>query len=88
MLHVATKVEGKKLPSLHHPFDIQIYEAMNNALSQLCPKNKVFAGSSGLQYRVALVAWQHIQQRAAQCTKDLYKQCGVEMSQLHESFRK
>jgi hypothetical protein len=40
MLHVATKVEGKKLPSLRHPFDTQIYEAMHNAVSQRCPKNQ------------------------------------------------
>jgi hypothetical protein len=50
MLHVATKVEGEKLLSLHHPFDTQINEAMNNAVSRQCPKNKVFAGSGGLQY--------------------------------------
>jgi hypothetical protein len=32
MLHVATKVEGEKLLSLHHPFDTQINEAMNDVL--------------------------------------------------------
>ena len=87
MLHVATKVEGEKLLSLHHRFDTQINEAMNNAMSRRCSKNKVFAGSGGLQYRVALVAGQHTQ-GAIKYTKDLYKQCGMEMSQLHESFRK
>ena len=40
MLHVATKVEGEKLLSLHHPFDTQINEAKNNAESRRCPKQK------------------------------------------------
>ena len=31
MLNVATKVEGERLISLHHPFDAQNNEAMNNA---------------------------------------------------------
>ena len=58
MLHVAAKVEGEKLLSLHRPFDMQINEVMNNSVSQRCPKDKVFAGSGGLQYRVDLVAGQ------------------------------
>jgi len=85
MLHVATKVEGEKLLSLHHPFDTQINEAMNNAVSRRCPKNKVFAGSGGLQYRVASVAGQHTQ-GATQYTRNVYKQCGMQMSALQESF--
>ena len=32
MLHVATNIEGKKLLSLHHPFDTQINEAIDNAV--------------------------------------------------------
>ena len=86
MLHVATKVDGEKMLSLHHPFDNKINEAINNAVSWRCPKNKVFAGSGGLQYRVALVAGQHTQ-GATQYTKDVYtKQFGMEMLQLQESF--
>ena len=85
MLHVATKVEGEKLLSLHHPFDTQINEAMNNAVSRRCPKHKVFAGSGGLQYRVASVAGQHTQ-GATQYTRNVYKQCGMQMSALQESF--
>jgi hypothetical protein len=46
---------------LHHPFDTQINEEMNNAVLRRCPKNKVFAGSGGRQYRVASVAGQHTQ---------------------------
>ena len=47
---------------------------------------KVFAGSGSLQYRVALVAGQYTQ-GATQYKKDVYKQCGMEMSQqLQESF--
>ena len=45
MFNVAAKVEGEKLLSLYHPFDTQINEAMNNAVSRRCPNNKVFAGS-------------------------------------------
>ena len=33
MLHVATNIEGEKLLSLHHPFDTQINEAIDNAVS-------------------------------------------------------
>ena len=61
MFNVAAKVEGEKLLSLYHPFDTQINEAMNNAVSRQCPKNKVFAGSGSLQYRVASVAGQQTQ---------------------------
>ena len=85
MLHVATKVEGEKLLSLHHRFDTQINEAMNIAVLRRCPKNKMFAGSGGLQYRVALVAGQHTQ-GAIQYTRNVYKQCGMQMSALQESF--
>ncbi len=56
MVNVARKVEGEKLLSLYHPFDTQVNEGMSNAVSQRCPKNKVFAGSAGLKYRVASVA--------------------------------
>ena len=45
----------------------------------------MFAGSGGLQYLVALVAGQHTQ-GATQYKKDAYKQFGMEMSQLKESF--
>ena len=58
MKNVATKVEGEKLLSLYHPFDTQMNEGMNNAVSRRCPKNKVFSGSGGLKYRVASVAGQ------------------------------
>ena len=64
MLHVATKVEGKRLPSLYHPFDKQINEAMDNAVSRRCPRKK----------------------GATQYTRNVYKQCGMQMSALQESF--
>ena len=53
----------------------------------LCKKcNGLFAGSGGLQCRVALFAGQHTQ-GATQYTKDVYtKQFGMEMLQLQESF--
>ena len=47
------------LLSFHHPFDTQINDTVNNTVSRRSPKNKVFAGSGGLQYRVALVAGKH-----------------------------
>jgi calcineurin-like phosphoesterase family protein len=50
MFHVSTKVEGEKLLSLHHPFDTQINEAMNNAVLRRCLENKVLVGSRGLKY--------------------------------------
>ena len=61
MVNVARKVEGEKLRSLYHPFDTQMNEGMNSAVSQRCPKNKVFAGSGGLKYRVTSVAGQQTQ---------------------------
>ena len=65
----------------------QINEAMNNAVSWRCPRNKVFAGSGGLQFLVALVAGQHTQGATQYTKKDAYyKQFGMEMSQLKESF--
>ena len=73
MLHVATNVECEKLLSLHHPFDMQINEAMNNAVSRRCPKNKVFAGSGGLQYRVASVAGQHSHTRSNTIHKEFIR---------------
>ena len=53
----------------------------------LCKKcNGLFAGSGGLQCRVALFAGQHTQ-GATQYTKDVYtKKFGMEMLQLQESF--
>jgi hypothetical protein len=57
MVYVVAKVEGEKLLlALYHPFKTPINEAINNAVSRRCPKNKVFAGSGGLKYRVASVA--------------------------------
>ena len=41
--------------------------------------------SGGLQYRVASVAGQHTQ-GATQCTRNIYKQCEMQMSALQESF--
>jgi len=86
MFNVAAKVEGEKLLSLYHPFDTQINEAMNNAVSRRCPKNKGFAGSGGsLQYRVASVGGQQTQ-GVTKYMSDVYKQCVMVMSQLQESF--
>ena len=45
------RMEGEKLKALHHPFDTQMNEAMNNAVARHCPKNKMFAGSRSLLYR-------------------------------------
>jgi len=87
MVNVARKVEGEKLLSLYHPFDTQVNEGMSNAVSQRCPKNKVFAGSAGLKYRVASVAGQQTQ-GVTKYNKDVYKRCGMKMSQLQESFWK
>ena len=84
MKNVATKVEGEKLLSLYHPFDTQMNEGMNNAVSRRCPKNKVFAGSGGLKYRVASVAGQQTQ-GVTKYNKDVYKRCGMKMSQWQES---
>ena len=85
MFNVAAKVEGKKLLSLYHPFDTQINEAMNNAVSRRCPNNKVFAGSGSLHYRVASVAGQQTQE-VTKYMNDVYRQCGMVMSKLQESF--
>ena len=87
MKNVATKVEGEKLLSLYHPFDTQMNEGMNNAVSRRCPKNKVFTESGGLKYRVASVAGQQTQ-GVTKYNKDVYKRCGMKMSQLQESFWK
>jgi hypothetical protein len=87
MKNEATKVEGEKLLSLYHPFDTQMNEGMNNAVSRRCPKNKVLAGSGGLKYRVASVAGQQTQ-GVTKYNKDEYKRCGMKMSQLQESFWK
>ena len=47
----------------------------------------MFAGSGGLQFLVALVAGQHTQGATQYTKKDAYyKQFGMEMSQLKESF--
>jgi hypothetical protein len=48
---------------------------------------KVFPGYSGLNYRVASVAGQQIE-GVTKYKKDVYKQCGKDMSQLQESFWK
>ena len=54
----------------------------------VCPKNKkVFAGSGSLQYRVASVAGQQTQ-GFTKYMNDVYKRCGMVMSQLQESFWK
>ena len=59
---------------------------MVSVVSRRCPKNKVFAGSGGLvQYRVALVAGQQTQ-GVTMSINNVYKQCGMEMSQLQEYF--
>ena len=58
---------------------------MNNAVSRRCPNNKVFAGSGSLQYRVASVAGQQTQ-GVTKYMSDVYKRCGMVMSQLQESF--
>ena len=58
---------------------------MNNAVSRLCPKNKVFAGSGSLHYRVASVAGQQTQE-VTKYMNDVYRQCGMVMSKLQESF--
>ena len=85
MLNVATKVEGEKLHSLYHPLDKLMNEGMNNAVLQRFPKNKVLAGSGVLKYRVASVTGQQTQ-GLTKYKIDVYKQCGMEMSQLQESF--
>ena len=36
--NVSKKMEGEKLKALHHPFDTQMNEAMNNAVARRCPK--------------------------------------------------
>ena len=33
-------MEGEKLKALHHPFDTQMNDAMNNAVATRCPKTK------------------------------------------------
>jgi hypothetical protein len=38
--NVSKKMEGEKLKALHHPFDTQMNEAMNNAVARRCPKTK------------------------------------------------
>ena len=48
-------------------------------------QTKIFAGSGGLQYIVALFAG-HNTQVATQCTETLYKQFVMELSELRESF--
>jgi hypothetical protein len=48
--NVSKKMEGEKLKALHHPFDTQMNEAMNNAVARRCPKTKMFAGSQSLLY--------------------------------------
>ena len=87
MLNIATKVEGEKLHSLYHPLDKLMNEGMNNAVLQRCPKNKVLAGSGVLKYRVASVTGKQTQ-GLTKYKIDVYKQCGMEMSQLQESFWK
>ena len=84
MKNVATKVEREKLISLYHRFDTQISEGMNNAASRRCPKNKVFAGSGGLKYRVASVAGQQTQ-GVTKYNKNVYKQCGMKMSNMYNA---
>ena len=73
-------MEGEKLKALHHPFDTQMNEAMNNApVARRCPKNKMFAGSQSLLYRVALVAGQQTQ-GADKYMSDVYEMLGMTMS--------
>ena len=72
-------MEGEKLKALHHPFDIQMNEAMNNAVARRCPKNKMFAGSQSLVYRVASVAVQQTK-GANKYMSDVYERLGMTMS--------
>ena len=83
--NVAAKLEGENLLSLYHPFNTHMNEGINDAVFRRYPKNNVFAGSGGLKYRVALVAGQQTQ-GATKYKNDVYQQCGMEMSQLQESF--
>ena len=76
---------GKLLSLYQGRFDTQINEAMSNAVLRRCPKNKVFTVSGGLKYSLASVAVQH-KQVATQYTRDVYKQCGMEMTASQESF--
>jgi hypothetical protein len=72
MLHASTKVEGEKLQSLHHYFEAQIYEALNSNNNR---KTRC------LQNPVASVAGQHTQ-GTTQYTREVYEQCGIQMSAL------
>ena len=83
--NVSKKVEGEKLKALHHPFDTQMNEAMNNAVARRCPKNKIFAGSQSLLYRVALVAGQQTQ-GADKYMSDVYEMLGMTMSTRQQTF--
>ena len=73
------RMEGEKLKALHHPFDTQMNEAMNNAVARRCPKNKMFAGSQSLVYRVASVAVQQTK-GANKYMSDVYERLGMTMS--------
>ena len=58
---------------------------MNNAVARRCPKNKMFAGSQSLVYRVASVAGQQTQ-GADKYMSDVFENLGMTMSTQQQTF--
>jgi methylthioribose-1-phosphate isomerase len=83
--NVGKRMEGEKLKALHHPFDTQMIEAMNNAVARRCPKNKMFAGSQSLVYRVASVAGQQTKS-ANKYMSDVYERLEMTMPTQQQTF--
>ena len=49
----------ERIREMLHELDTQIYEAVNNALTFLAPKNKNFAQTNSLEYRIGHVISMH-----------------------------
>jgi hypothetical protein len=86
MWHIATKVKGEKLQSLHHPFDTQINEAMNNAVLQRCPMTRCLQDLEAFNIEWLWLLGNTLIEQHNMHTRDVYKQFGMQMSALQEYF--
>ena len=58
----------------------------NAVVSRRCPKNKVFAGSGSLRYRVVASVAEQQTQGVTMHMNEIYKRCVMVISKLQQSF--
>ena len=80
MVDITAKVDDEKLLSLYNPFDTQINKAMNNAVSRRFQKKCL----QDLVLAYNIVASER--QGVTMYMKNVYRRCGMVLSQLQESF--